>query len=177
MGHSDERPDRELIDAIAGGDRVALRDLYDRHAPWLLLRLQRRCSDPELAEEVVQDAFVAIWRNAGSYTGEGAVGAWVWGIGIRRLIDRLRRVRKTEPLPEYREEIVVSAEDQVLVGVQFGDLAGALARLSPELRAVVQATVLDGLTSNEAAELLGIPAGTVKTRMMRARARLREELA
>ena len=106
-----------------------------------------------------------------------AVGAWVWGIGIRRLIDRLRRVRKLEPLPEHRGTVVVSAEDQVLVGVQFGDLAGALSRLSPELRDVVQATVLDGLTSNEAAELLGIPAGTVKTRMMRARARLREELA
>jgi RNA polymerase sigma-70 factor (ECF subfamily) len=71
----------------------------------------------------------------------------------------------------------VSAEDQVLLGVEFGDLGGALGRLSPELRAVVQATVIDGLTTKEAARLLGIPAGTVKTRMMRARARLREELA
>jgi RNA polymerase sigma-70 factor (ECF subfamily) len=71
---------------------------------------------------------------------------------------------------------VVSAEDQVLLGVEFGDLAGALDRLSPELRAVVQATVIDGLTNKEAGALLGIPAGTVKTRMMRARAQLREEL-
>jgi RNA polymerase sigma-70 factor (ECF subfamily) len=81
-----------------------------------------------------------------------------------------------EPLPENRSDTVVSAEDQVLLGVEYGDLAGALGRLSPELRAVVQATVLDGLTTREAAQLLGIPAGTVKTRMMRARARLREEL-
>jgi RNA polymerase sigma-70 factor (ECF subfamily) len=72
--------------------------------------------------------------------------------------------------------MVVSAEDEVLLGVEFGDLAGALSRLSPELRAVVQATVLDGLTTREAARLLDIPAGTVKTRMMRARAQLREEL-
>ena len=63
---------------------------------------------------------------------------------------------------------VVSAEELVLVGTEHGDLAGALDGLSPELRAVVQATVLDGLTTREAGRLLGIPAGTVKTRMMRA---------
>jgi len=74
-------------------------------------------------------------------------------------------------------EIMVTAEDQVLVGVEHGDLAGALRDLSPELRAVVQATVLDGLTSREAGQLLGIPPGTVKTRMMRARIQLRGALA
>ena len=61
--------------------------------------------------------------------------------------------------------------------MEYGDLAGALDRLSPELRAVVQATVLDGLTTREAGRLLGIPAGTVKTRMMRAKAQMREALA
>ena len=65
----------------------------------------------------------------------------------------------------------------MLLGVTHGDLAGALNRLSPELRTVVQATVLDGLTTREAGRLLGIPAGTVKTRMMRARIQLRGELA
>ena len=70
-----------------------------------------------------------------------------------------------------------SAEDRVLLGVEHGDLAGALDRLSPELRSVVQATVLDGLTTREAAQLLGLRQGTVKTRMMRARHVLRKELA
>ncbi|MFN2503384.1 MAG: RNA polymerase sigma factor, partial [Acidimicrobiales bacterium] len=69
-----------------------------------------------------------------------------------------------------------SAEEQVLLGVEHGDLAGALNRMSPELRAVVQATVLDGLTTREASRLLGVPAGTVKTRMMRAKPYLREAL-
>jgi RNA polymerase sigma-70 factor (ECF subfamily) len=63
------------------------------------------------------------------------------------------------------------------MGIEHGDLAGALDSLSPELRAVLQATVLDGLTTREAARLLGIPAGTVKTRLMRARRQLREGLA
>ena len=70
----------------------------------------------------------------------------------------------------------MSAEDAALVGVEHGDLAGALETLSPELRAVVQATVLDGLSTREAGRLLGIPSGTVKTRMLRARHQLREAL-
>ena len=170
--HSDE----DLLLAIRNGDREALRELYERHAPWLLLRLRRRGAGGELAEEVLQDTFLAIWRKPHSYRGTGAVGAWIWGIGIRRLIDRLRRNSSMRTLPRGRDEIVVSAEDEVMLGVEYGDLSGALSRLSPELRAVVQATVLDGLTTKEAARLLDIPAGTVKTRMMRARAQLREEL-
>jgi RNA polymerase sigma-70 factor (ECF subfamily) len=69
-----------------------------------------------------------------------------------------------------------SAEEEALLGNEYGDLAGALNQLSPELRAVLQATVLDGLTAREAARRLGIPAGTVKTRLMRARQQLREAL-
>jgi RNA polymerase sigma-70 factor (ECF subfamily) len=169
--------DEGLLSAMAEGDRGALRILYRRHAPWLLIRLRRRCGDEQLVEEVIQDTFVAVWRKPASYGRRGEVAAWIWGIAIRRLIDRLRSQRQLEPLPRARPDIIVSAEDQVLLGVEFGDLAWALSRLSPELRAVVQATVLDGLTTREAAQLLGIPTGTVKTRMMRARAQLREELA
>jgi RNA polymerase sigma-70 factor (ECF subfamily) len=169
--------DEELVAAIAEGDRSALAALYRRHAPWLVLRLSRRCPDQGVVEEAVQDTFIAVWRSARGYSGRGQIAAWIWGIGIRRLTDRLRRARNIKPLPQGRPDVVVSAEDQVLLGVEFGDLAGALDRLSPELRAVVQATVIDGLTTKEAAALLGIPAGTVKTRMLRARARLREELA
>lgn len=174
---ADTRRDRDLIAALADGDRGALRTLYDRHAPWLLLRLGRRCADPSIVEDAVQDTFVVVWRKAREYSGAGEVAAWIWGIGVRRLIQHLRRAKNLAPLPESRSDEVVSAEDQVLVGVEYGDLGGALQRLSPELRAVVQATVIDGLTTKEAAQLLGIPAGTVKTRMMRARTRLREELA
>jgi RNA polymerase sigma-70 factor (ECF subfamily) len=169
--------DEELVAAVAEGNRSALAALYRRHAPWLLVRLSRRCPDQSVVEEAVQDTFIAVWRSARGYSGRGQIAAWIWGIGIRRLIDRLRRARNINPLPQGRPDVVVSAEDQVLLGVEFGDLAGALDRLSPELRAVVQATVVDGLTTKEAAALLGIPVGTVKSRMMRARARLREELA
>jgi RNA polymerase sigma-70 factor (ECF subfamily) len=169
--------DEALLEAIASGDRAALRVLYERHAPWLTLRLARRCADPDTVDDAVQDTFVAVWRSARRYDGRGAVGAWIWGIGVRRLIDAIRRRAPRQFASHERTVDEPSAEEQVLLGVEHGDLGGALNRLSPELRAVVQATVLDGLTSREAGKLLGIPTGTVKTRMMRARTQLREELA
>jgi len=167
--------DDTLITAVANGDREALAELYRRHAPWLLLRLSRRCADPGTVEEVVQDTFVAVWRGAKRFRGSGEVPAWIWGIGIRRLVSRLRQ---RQALVRWRtDDVTVSAEDEVLVGVEHGDLGPAFGRLSPELRAVIQATVLDGLTTKEAATLLGIPQGTVKTRAARARRELREVLA
>lgn len=167
--------DQELLTAVASSDARALRALYDRHAPWLSLRLARRCADPDITDDALQDTFVAIWRGAAHYEGRGEVAAWIWGIAIRRLIDGVRRrPASTESLSDAYAS--PSAEEQVLLGVEHGDLGSALQRLSPELRAVVQATVLDGLTSREAGHLLGIPSGTVKTRMMRARRQLREAI-
>jgi len=169
--------DETLLRAVAAGDREALRGLYERHAPWVTLRLARRCADADAVDDAVQDTFVAVWKSAARYDGGGAVGAWIWGIAIRRLIDALRRRPRREFASGERRELERSAEEQVLLGVEHGDLAGALDRLSPELRAVVQATILDGLTTREASRLLGIPAGTVKTRAMRARVQMRKELA
>src|SRR6185295_11040200 len=103
----------------------------------------------------------------------GEAAAWIWGIAIRRLIDQLRRRGPRVPAGA-QGDVIVSAEDVVLLGVEHGDLAGAVEGLSPELRAVVQATVLDGLTTREAGRLLNLPTGTVKTRMARARVQMRE---
>lgn len=166
--------DVELLVAISEGRIEALRTLHERHAPWLATRLSRRVSDPSLVEEAIQDTFVAVWRKAGDYRGDGEVGAWIWRIAIRKLIDRLRRSR----LPRFeRPSVVQSAEEAVLAGIGYGDLGAAMEGLSPELMAVVQARILDGLSTKEAARLLGIPTGTVKTRLMRAKQIMREQLA
>jgi RNA polymerase sigma-70 factor (ECF subfamily) len=173
------RSDAELVAEIAERDRGALHELYQRHEPWLVPRLARRCADHAVVEEVVQDTFTTVWRTARRYEARGEVGAWIWGIAVRTL---MQRVRPRKPLLARLQSVrhddrYVSAEDELLVRVEHGDLGVALGTLSPELRAVVQATVLDGLTTREAAALLGIPAGTVKTRMQRARVHLREALA
>jgi RNA polymerase sigma-70 factor, ECF subfamily len=169
--------DAELVALIADEHRDALGELYQRHAGWVLARLRHRCADDGLVAEALQDTFVAVWRGARGYSGTGEVAGWLWGIAIRRLVGSLRK-RNPQPIEIVdAADVLVSAEELVLAGTEHGDLAGALRSLSPELRAVVQATVLDGLTTREAGRLLGIPAGTVKTRMMRARIELRGALS
>jgi RNA polymerase sigma-70 factor (ECF subfamily) len=175
-----EQSDVELLAAIAAGDRAAFEALYRRYAPWLAIRLRYRSPDAALVDDAVQETFLAVWRGSARYREGGDVGGWLWQIGFRRLVDAIRgqraRDRLLRLLAGRRWSTAPSAEEELLLGVEHGDLAGALARLSPELRAVMQATVLDGLSTQEAAALLGIPVGTVKTRAMRARRQLREDL-
>ncbi len=172
--------DSELLGLVAEGDELALRELVERHAAWLQLRLRRRTSDEDLVAEAVHDTFVAIWRRPGSFRGDGDVGAWLWGIAIRQLVSRLRK--RPQPTPVGAQvlsalsPILGSAEDELLLAVEHGAVGDAMRRLSPELRQVMQATVIDGLSTREAADLLGIPQGTVKSRARIAKSRLREQL-
>jgi RNA polymerase sigma-70 factor, ECF subfamily len=176
----DEPDDAVLLRRVARGDDGALATLYDRHAGWLTVRLTRRCGSADLVDHAIQDTFLALWREAGTFRGTGDVAAFIWGIGIRRLIDAIRRengARSRQPWRAAEPDIVVSAEDQVLSGIEHGRLGQALAGLSPELRSAIEATVLDGLTCAEAAVLLGVAEGTVKSRCHRARQALRAALA
>ncbi len=119
-----EADDAALLLAVARGDEGALAALYDLHAGWLTIRLARRCAMPDVVDQAVQDTFLALWREAGTYRGSGDVAAFIWGIGIRRLIDAIRRENSARRrLPWLAAEsraaqadVVVSAEDQVLVG-------------------------------------------------------------
>lgn len=175
------RDDDQLLALVARGDAVALAEFYDRHAGWLLLRLSRRCGDAGLVEEIVQDTFMSVWRSARSYRpaddGAGA-GGWLWTVASRRLVDGLRRADRTaEPSDAAPSGVADGPEQVLLTDLSHGDLGGALDRLSPDLRRVLQATVVDGFTTREAAVILGIPEGTVKTRAARARRQLRAGLA
>jgi RNA polymerase sigma-70 factor (ECF subfamily) len=176
----DARDDGSLLRDVARGDENALARLYDRHAGWLTGRLSRRCASPDLVDHAVQDTFLAVWREAGRYRGSGDVAAFIWGIGVRRLVDAIRRERRaTRPgaWSGRTADVVVSAEDHVLAGVEYGHLGPALKSLSPELRAALEATVLDGLSYAEAGVLLGVAEGTVKSRCHRAREALRATFA
>jgi RNA polymerase sigma-70 factor (ECF subfamily) len=172
--------DVDLVAAMSERDEGALRLLYERHAGWISSRLRRRCVDSEVVADALQDTFVAAWDAAGKFRAEGEVAAWLWGIAVHRLISRLRtrsaRGPRLGPALLPHDAVDESAEEQVLLAIEYSDVGSALARISPELQVVLQATVLDGLTTREAAQLLGIPQGTVKTRLARARTRLREEL-
>jgi RNA polymerase sigma-70 factor, ECF subfamily len=177
---AEDRDDIALLRDVTRGSEESLAVLYDRHAGWLTVRMTRRCAMPDVVDHAIQDTFLALWREAGSYRAGGDVAAFIWGIGIRRLIDAIRResgARRQLPGRAGRPQLVVSAEEQVLAGLEHGRLGQALAGLSPELRGALEATVLDGLTCAEAAVLLGVAEGTVKSRCHRARVALRAALA
>jgi RNA polymerase sigma-70 factor (ECF subfamily) len=176
----EELSDEQLLRAVARSDRAAFDELYQRNAGWLAVRLRRRCDDPELAAEVLQDCFLTAWRAAKGFDPQGSAAAWLWTVASSRLIDahRRRRVRvRTAGEPDESMITSDSAESEALDRTLSPELVAALHLLSPELRAVLQATALDGRTVRETSVLLGIPEGTVKTRMRKARHILKEALA
>ncbi|MEV0004761.1 RNA polymerase sigma factor [Micromonospora sp. NPDC050980] len=171
----------ELLRRVARGDAAAFDELYRRTSPWLLVRLRRRCADDDLVADVIQETYLAVWRAADSYVGVSAGSAvgWLWSIAARRLVDGFRRRAKDAqavPLPLAAEN-PPAAEDVVLAGAIGDEVGDALRRLAPELRQVLHALVIDGLSVRETALVLGLPEGTVKTRARRARLALREALS
>lgn len=180
MGNQSGDGDRDaaLIALVAGRDRVAFEELYRRNAPWLFARLARRCADEQIVADVVQETFLAVWRAAATYRASGPAPGWIWSIASRRLIDAFRRRARhhAEVLEPPDMAVSVSSEDIVLDQLIDARLVAALATLSPQMRAVLQATVIDGLSVRETSTLLGVPENTVKTWSHRARLRLREAM-
>jgi len=184
-----EQDEERLLRRVARADLDAFDELYRRTSPWLAIRLRRRCADDGIVAEVLQDTYVTVWRAAGSFAGirrsgdadapGGSAAGWIWTIAARRLVDALRRRARRQEVPAEVLPVrsVPAAEDEALAGSIGFELGVALDALAPELREVLAAMVLDGLTVRETAVLLGVPEGTVKSRARRARTALREALA
>lgn len=175
-GAAHDADDLALVQRIGEGDRHALAVLYDRHSGWLTVRLSRRCGQPELVDTAMQDTFLAVWKQAATYRPTGQVGAWIWTIAVRRLIDQMRKTPPPQPVADIAplRDVII---DEVPLALGHTELGQAFGRLEPDLQAVLAATALDGLTNAEAGILLGIPAGTVKSRLARARRIVQEMLA
>jgi len=167
--------DVDLVRLIGTGDRYALSSLYRRHAGWLTVRLSRRCTNTDMVDTALQDTFLAVWRQADDYRPIGEVGAWLWTIALRRLIDQLRKRPPPVPVDDVgRLAAVISEEIPLALG--HTEMGAAFASLEPSLQAVMACTALDGLTNSDTAALLGVPVGTVKSRLSRARNELKEAL-
>ncbi len=173
-----------LVRLIARGDREAFDELYRRTAPTLEARLRRRCADEDVVAEVLQDTYLAVWRSAGSFAGAAVSGSgigWLWTIAANRLVDAFRRRARQARVPAEAlvaaEQVAPAAEDEVMATRVGQKLEHALLELPVELRQVLRAMVLDGLSVRETSVLLGVPQGTVKTRARRARIALREALS
>ena len=167
--------DGALVNAVAQGDDLALRELFQRHAPWLAARL-RRALPPDAVEDVLQETFLALWKGARSYQGSGEVAAWLWGIARRQAALWLRRRGRAEG------EVAPDApaqDDPAALAVERAEVHRALAALGPPgsaPRELVRLLWEEGRSVAEAAAHLGIPAGTVKSRLHRVRRLLRAVL-
>ncbi|WP_436844651.1 RNA polymerase sigma factor [Streptomyces wuyuanensis] len=177
-----ELDEARLVRLVARGDRAAFEELYRRTSPWMAVRLRRRCADEQIVAEVMQETYLAVWRAAGAFVGTAGGGTavgWLWTIAARRLVDAFRRrAHHAEPPPAAAwRPAAPAAEEEALAATVGGDVGDALRRLAPDLRQVLQAMVLDGLSVRETAVLLGLPEGTVKTRARRARLAMRKALS
>jgi DNA-directed RNA polymerase specialized sigma24 family protein len=123
-----ETGDAELLRLIATGHRAAFDAFYSRHAPWLALRLRRRCRDLDLVAELLQETFLTVWRAAATYRGEGEVPGWLWTIASRRLVDLRRRASVRPRTVAAAQEALLapspSAEDEAMAGAFRGPLLG-----------------------------------------------------
>ncbi|WP_336485883.1 sigma-70 family RNA polymerase sigma factor [Methylobacterium nigriterrae] len=171
--------DAELIVRIAGGDRLAMQGLYARHATAVFRFLVRLLRDASLAEDLMSDVFFDVWQQAGRYEGRASVTTWMLSITRFKALSALRR-RPHEPLePETAEALPDEADTPETVLQKAGKAAAlrrGLAALSAEHREVVDLVYYHELGVEEVAQVLGIPAGTVKTRLFHARKRLSELL-
>lgn len=168
--------DEQVLAAIARGEHLALRVLYDRYAGAVFSLALKMVADRELAEEVTQEAFLRVWRHAGSYDpARGRVPTWVLGLTHHLAIDQIRRRQvQAQPMPvgEDGESLAahipdptVDIERDVWGAERRQVLSQALVQLPAPQREVIEQAYYRGLTQVEIAQLVGIPLGTVKTRL------------
>jgi RNA polymerase sigma factor (sigma-70 family) len=171
--------DEALVALVARADEDALAELYDRFgrvAYGLALRVVR---DPSLAEDAVQEGFLAVWRSAARFVAERAkASTWILTLVHRRAVDLVRgeQPRRAEPLEAAPHRTVEDTEEQAWLHLQQSRVQEALSRLPDKQREALELAYFGGFTQSELADRLGEPLGTIKSRMFSGLARLRELL-
>jgi RNA polymerase sigma-70 factor, ECF subfamily len=187
----DERTDGELLAAHVAGDHDAFGVLFARHRDRLWAVALRTTGNPDDAADGLQDGMVAAYRRAGSFRGEAQVTTWLHRVVVNACLDRLRamKVRRAEPLPDDLEEYgdrgsrassTEASDDPAEASVRSDErrrVHEALRSLPVDQRAAIVLVDLEGHPVADAAAMLGCPAGTVKSRCSRGRARLAVLLA
>ncbi len=170
-----ELPDGELMALVAGGDEAGLEALYDRYSRAVFSLLLRMLSDRQMAEDLAQEVFLRVWRQAGTYQPEkGRLGSWIFRIAHHAAVDEMRRrgarPRQMRDDPEGAESLLRVADaspgppELLAMGIQREGIIEALSQLSVGQREVIEMAYFGGLTQSEIAEREGMPLGTVKTR-------------
>lgn len=171
--------DRPLLARVAAGDQRALEELYARHGQALLAYAEGLLADRGRAEEALQDTFLAAWRHAATFEGRSAVRTWLFGICRRQALARLRGRAPARAVAEVGGDLAAPEPGPETVALARADVravAAALPTLSPALREVLDLAFGAGLAHREIAAVLGVPVGTVKSRLFQARAQLARAL-
>ncbi|HYY07650.1 MAG TPA: sigma-70 family RNA polymerase sigma factor [Actinomycetota bacterium] len=177
--------DVELHRRVASGDREAFHELYRRYGSAAYGLALRITAQPMLAEEVTQDAFLALWRTPEAFDPtRGAFRSFFLSLVHHRAVDAVRREerlrrraeRASNLEPVRGEDVADVVVEDVYLGVRRKEVLEALTTLSPEQRQVIELAYFGGLTQTRIAERLGIPVGTVKTRTLAAMRKLRRSL-
>jgi RNA polymerase sigma factor (sigma-70 family) len=180
---SEDRSEAELMRQVAAGEISGLEVLYDRYHAMAYALALRITTETGLAEDVVQDSFLGVWRNAGRYAeARGTVRSWLLAIVRHRAIDALRRQRASVALGEESEEALppnLTLPDiwpEVAGRLDGERVREAIRTLPPAQRDAIELAYFDGLTQREIATRTGAPLGTVKSRMRLGLVSLREQL-
>jgi RNA polymerase sigma-70 factor (ECF subfamily) len=171
--------DEDLVRRIAGGDRLAMQVLFTRHHVRVYRFALRMLRNATIAEDVISEVFLDVWRQAGKFEGRSAVSTWLLGIARFKALSALRR-RTEQELDNEMAETIADPSDDPEVDLQKKDkgnvLRDCLTRLSAEHREVVDLVYYHEKSVEEVAGIIGIPEATVKTRMFYARKKLGELL-
>ena len=172
-------PDSLWMRQIAAGDRDAFENLYKAYAARLFRYLFSMVGDSALAEELTNDVMVAAWKAAAQFRGESRVSTWLFGIAHHKALNELRRKQPVTVEVDDASEMAApheGPEGAVLRARVAQSVRGALQRLTPEHREVIELTFYQGLSYLEIAAIIQSPLSTVKTRMFYAKKKLQELL-
>lgn len=174
------RDEAELLRRIAQGSQQAMAEFYQRHSQVVLAQILLMTGERPLSEEILQDTMLAVWRGAGSFRGESRVRSWVIAIARRQARDRMRGRRWWRVVDDAYLDGRASPDPGpdviALERAEVAEVATAIRALRPAHREVLGLAFGAGLSLPEVAELLGIPLGTVKSRLVVARAALSQAL-
>lgn len=174
-----QQTDRELVERVAGGDRAAVRLLFMRHHARVYRFAARQTGSELMADDIANEVFLELWRQAPAFQGRSEVSTWLLGIARFKALSALRK-RKEEAIDEDEAAAIPDTGDTPEVAVMKDDKATALKRmvnaLPEEHRTVIDLAYYHAKSVAEIAEVLQIPVATVKTRMFYARKKLGEAL-
>jgi RNA polymerase sigma factor (sigma-70 family) len=178
-----ELQDGQLVELVAENDADALEALYDRYGKVAYSLARRILADATLAQDVVQEVFLSLWRNARRFdAGRGTLATYLLSMTHHRAVDvvrreeKLRRWRTTDEVLEFEPDPEAGVEDEVEASERRAQVRAALAELPPAQREALALAYFGGYTQREVASLVGVPLGTVKTRMAAGMRKLKDSL-